>query len=319
MIRSLLALTLAALLAVPGTSIAQVASQQPLSITLSSASPRPYETVTVTVASNLIDLAASTVTIYANGAVVEQGLRTAQVKLGGPGARTTLRATATGSEGTYEATLSVIPGDVSLIVEPMTTSFPFYEGASVVSSESRVRIVAVTDLRTSPTTRVPSSQIAYTWKVGAQTLTADSGLGRSVLVATAPARYRDAVVSVTATNQAKTVSGSASITIAPSDPIVRIYRSDPLAGIFFEKALTGSFALTGTEETFRAVPFFFEELPALAWSLNGNRSGSSPDLTVRSSSGAGTAQLGVLATGEETSAESSLTLRFGESTGIFGR
>lgn len=317
MLRFLLGL---ALLIAPSFALAQaLPTAEPLTISISPSSPRPYETITATVTSNLVDLTASTVTLYANGAVIEEGMRSAQVKLGGPGSRTTIRAVASGTDGTYEDTISVIPGDLSLILEPVSTTQPLYKGGLLVPSEGRVRIIAVTDLRTSPTSRVPTNQIAYTWKVGSQTLQADSGLGKNVLVATAPVRYRDAVVSVTATNQAKTVSAQASITITPTDPIVRVYRSDPLGGISFEQALSGTFALAGTEETFRVIPFFFKETPALEWTLNGNRSGSGSDLTVRSTSGGGTAQLGVAATGEETRAETSFALRFGQSVGIFGR
>lgn len=318
MLRTLAALLLALM---PFGALAQaLPAQDPLTITLSPAYPRPYETVTVTVGSNLVDLSASTVAIYANGTEVERGLRSAQVRMGGPGTRTTIRATAVASEGTYEDTVVVAPADVALIVEPSSTLHPLYEGAGLVPSEGTVRIVALADLRTGPGARVPTSQISYTWKLGSQTLQGESGLGRSVLTATAPARYRDAVITVTATNQAKTVSAQASVTIAPADPLVRIYRSDPLSGISFEKALSGSFALSGSEETFRVVPFFFKEFPSIAWTLNGNASGAGQDLTVRSSGGGGTALLGVAATGEEARAEGGVTLRFGEGgTGIFGR
>ncbi len=320
MLRPLLASLIALVLIAPTASFAQgIPGQEPLSLSVNPASPRPYETVTVTVNSNLVDLAASTITIYLNGAVIEEGMRSAQVKIGGPGTRNTFRAVASGAEGTYEATLSIIPGDVSLIIEPVATNHPFYQGGMLVPSEGKVRIIALTDLRTSPTARVPANQISYTWKLGSQTLLAESGLGRNVLTATAPTMYRDAVVSVTASNQAKTVSGQASITITPSEPLVRIYRTDPLGGVSFEKALSGTFALTGTEETFRAVPFFFKEKPGIEWTLNGNRSGTSPDLTVRSASGSGTAQLNATALGSEARAQAGVTLRFGESTGIFGR
>ena len=318
MLRSLLALAL--LLAPFGVLAQSFPSQEPLTIAISPTYPKPYETVTVTVGSTLVDLAASTITIYAGGAEVEKGMRSAQVKMGGPGSRTTIRAVAAGAEGTYEKSLTIAPSDISLVVEPATTMHPLYDGAGLVASEGKLRIVAVADLRTAPGTRIPSSQISYTWRLGNQVLQVDSGLGRSVLNATAPVRYRDAVVSVTATNAAKTISAQASVAIAPADPIVRIYRSDPLSGISFEKALSGSFALVGSEETFRVVPFFFKEIPAIAWSLNGSPSGSGQDVTVRSSSGAGTAQLGVVATGKEARADANLTLRFGEGgIGIFGR
>lgn len=320
MLRTLAALLILGALAPFAASAQSLGDTDPLTISISPAYPRPYDTVTVTVGSNSIDLTASTIRISVNGAVVEEGLRSTQVKLGGPGTKTTIAASATNTEGTFQDQVALAPGDLSVVVEPVSSSQPLYQGATLVPSEGQVRIVAVADLRTSPTTRVPNSQISYTWKLGTQVLQADSGLGRNVLVATAPARYRDADITVTATNQAKTVTAQAATSISPVDPLVRIYRSDPLEGIDFAHALSGTFALSGTEEMFRALPFYFKTAPTLAWTLNGNASGATPDLTVRSSGGSGTALLGVAATGPEARAEGSLTLRFGSTgTGIFGR
>ncbi|HYD93028.1 MAG TPA: hypothetical protein VEB18_01050 [Candidatus Paceibacterota bacterium] len=303
----------------PSFASAQV-STDPLTINISPNYPRPYEMVTVTVSSNAIDLAASTITISANGSVVEEGLRSTQIKMGGPGTRTTISVNAQGAEGTFTKQATIAPADVSVIVEPIATNHPLYKGASLVPSEGSVRIVALADIRTAPGTRVPNEQIVYTWKLGTQILEAESGLGKNVLRASAPPQYRDATITVTATTQSKSISAQTTVNISPVDPIVRIYRTDPLEGIDFDHALSGTFTLAGAEETFRALPFFFKNTPTLQWTLNGNRSGTGPDVTVRSTGGSGTALLGITATGPEARAETSLTLRFSSgSTGIFGR
>ncbi len=320
----LFALLLITALAIPfGTgaqSIMPGAGGEDLTITLSPMYPRPYDTVTISVSSNLVNLAASDLDIAVNGTVINEGNRSVTARMGRPGTRTTIRATAVSGTTTYQRQITVIPADVALILEPVSTSHPFYQGASLVSSEGRVRIIALPDLRTSAGTRIAASELSYTWRIGEQILAAQSGIGKSVFVATAPVRYRDANVSVTVTTRDQSLTARASIAVSPVDPIVRIYRTDPLSGPIFTKALTGTYALSQAEETLRAVAYYFKAPPALAWSLNGNLSGGEDRLTVRSSGGSGTGVVSLTATDEKAQARTNITLQFQapERNGIFG-
>lgn len=308
-----------------GASAVHAQSVEPLTVTLSPEHPRPYGTVTVTPASSLIDLAGSTVTISANGAVIEKGsgAQPADIQLGGPGSRTTIVVTAVLNGQTFQKQVVVRPSDVSLIIEPVSSTHPFYRGSSLITSEGRVRLVALADLRTSSGALIPSSSLIYTWKSADQILQEASGIGKSVLTVDAPFRYRDASVSVTVTSQDGSAVAQASTVIAAIDPIVRIYRNDPLLGPWFSLALPASFSMTDEEETFRAVPYFFSGTPSLSWQVNGTPSETAQDLTVRpAGNGTGTAVISVTAsdTTRTQSATRSLSVTFGgsKSTGIFG-
>ena len=317
----LAALFLALLLLVPASAGAQVPTGVTgISITLNPTRPRPYDTVTISVASTLINLPASLITITVDGVEVGEGDRTATIRMGGPGTSRTIRATAEFDGQTYTAQRVITPAEVALIMEADSTAHPFYDGAKLVPSKGGVRFVAVPDFRTAPGTRIPASELVYTWKLGDKTLSEQSGIGRSVLVATAPVRYRDAEVSVTVATRSGSLTAQDSVTVSPIDPFVRIYRDDPLSGTWFTRALSGTFALPGAEETFTAVPYFFAKQPSFEWVLNGVPSGSGKDVTVRSSGGAGTAVLGISAQHAETQGAASLSLRFGEErgVGIFG-
>ena len=315
-----LAALIATLLVVPfGVSAQTIPSFENISLTISPTYPRPYENVTVTISSGNINVVGSTVTFYANGEVVGEGDRSATFSVGGPGARTLVRAVITAPSGTYERQLSIYPAEVSLVTESLTTTHPFYKGGSLPTAESRVRLVALADIRTSPGTRVSSDNLVYTWKLGEKLLEAQSGVGKSVFVATAPERYRDATVSVTVTTRDESRVAYAQTVVAPVEPVVRIYQADPLLGPAFSKALSGTFSLMGTESTFRVVPYFFKEQPQLSWTINNTASGERDELTVRSTGGAGSALIG--ATAEEGYLQDSadVTVRFGGvSRGLFG-
>ena len=294
-----------------------------LSLSISPQYPRPYDTVTVTVGSTQLDLASGIISITVNGKVVSEGERSATFTLGGPGVKTTIQATVKDALGTHSVSRTITPADVALVLEPTSTVPPFYKGAKLVASEGSLRLIALPNFQTAGGTAIAPQSLSYTWKFGDKILEAQSGVGKNVLVATAPVRYRDARITVTVTNADKSLVAQATTLISPVDPVIRMYRNDPLAGVDFSSALSGSFVLPSDEETFRAVPYYYASSPTLAWTLNGTDSGSDADLTVRTTGATkGTALLGVRAAvvGLLNNTEARLTVQFGEarSTGIFG-
>jgi hypothetical protein len=316
-------LALAVLVAVPAYA-QSLPTDEPLTLSVSPSYPRPYQTVTITPNSTLIDLSASTVKVTVDGATVYEGSGTqpTNVRAGALGERTTVVVTAVDPAGkTYSRTQVLRPAEVSLMLEPESTGHPFYQGGGLVASEGRVRLIALADLRTAPGTRLPASSLVYTWRLGNRILTDSSGIGRSTLIATAPVRYRNADITVTVTSPDSALVGEAGTVISAVDPIARIYRNDPLLGPDFDTALSSQFSMQDTEATFRAIGYFFAVPPAFAWTVNGATNGTDKDITVRATgNGQGTAHLGMVATETATrrSAESRVTVDFGASEGGFG-
>jgi hypothetical protein len=313
--RSLLSLALLLGILMPFPAAAQApAIPEALTLSFTPSHPRPYDHVTVTVGSTLVNLAASDIAISVDGAVIEEGVRSATFRLGGPGSRSVVRASATTPEGTQTAQKTLRPADLSLIVEPNATAHPFYDGGLLVPSEGKLRIIALADLRSAPGTRISDKDISYLWKVDERQLSAESGFGKNVLTASAPPRYRDTKVTVTATSREGSVVAEASVSISPTDPVLRLYAADPLSGTNFAVALMDTFGFSGSEAAFRAVPYFFKDAPSYSWRLNGNPSGAKDSITVRSSGGSGSAVLSAEASLPGARAGESVTLRF-ENTG----
>ena len=296
-------------------------STEPLGLTLYPDYPRPYQTVTVVPESSSIDLSASRVTATVNGTTVSEGsgAEPIYVTVGGPGTVTTVVVRASTGGQTYTKTLAIRPADVALIVEAQSSAHPFYEGGRLVASEGGLRIVAIPDLRTSSGAVLSANDLVYTWRNGEQILQRESGIGKYVLTATAPVLHRDARISVTVTSQDQSVVAQAATAIAPSDPTVRVYRRDPLLGPLYGTALPKTTQLAGTEESFRAVPYFFGQPPGFVWQVNGVPNDTDDDITVRAvGEGRGRALLGVTARSSTSleSAGSSLAVEFGENSGF---
>lgn len=314
-------LALSILLALP-VSAQQLPGVDALTLQTLPQYPRPYDTITITPHSTLVNLAASSMSISVNGSVVST-TRSATIRLGGPGSATAIRVVVTAPNGeVYTDELTIRPAEVSLIVEANSTTHPLYEGAALPAAEGRVRLIALPDFRSSPGARIPTSSLVYTWRLGSRILEDSSGIGRSTLIATAPVRYRDAIVTLTVATPDGSVSAETRVTVSPTDSLVRIYRYDPLLGPWYSGALFGSLTLSGSEDTFRAVPYFFSSAPTIAWSIDGVERRRGPDLTVRTEDNArGVAAVGVSATGASATerAAQALSVRFGsERQGIFG-
>ena len=310
----------------PHASNAQTTNVAPLTVDVSPQYPAPYQSVTLSPSSTVFDISASTITVTINGKAFYKGTGGSNitVPVGGPGSTNDVAVTISG-DGQSPASQELVfrPETVALVVEPVSSTHPFYEGSGLVPSEGRVRIVAVPDMRTSPTRSLDPSTLIYTWSLGDQELDTDSGIGKSVLDATAPQQYRDADVSVTVTSPDGNEVAEANTTISPTTPLIRVYENDPLLGPLYDNALSGTVTLNGTEETYRGVPYNFSTMPPVSWEVNGTQSGTADDITVRSSgSGTGSAVLDFSATDSNTtqSADSTVSVNFGQpaSSGIFG-
>lgn len=312
----ILALTLTGL-GIMHASHAQFAGTEPLTLTITPSYPKPYSTAIVVPESTVIDLSSSAVTVTVNGTVVSKGsgAEPAYVTVGGPGTTSTVTVTAVNGGQTYTRRATIRPADVALVVEATSTSHPFYEGGRLIASEGGVRLVAIPDLRTAAGSIIPAASLVYTWRNGEQILQGSSGIGKSVLTATSPVKYRDARITVTVATQDQSIVAEAAAVIAPSDPILLVYRNDPLLGPLYGTALPRNVRLSGTEESFRAVPYFFGEKPAVTWTVNNTTSDTDADITVRSTGGgSGTATVGVSAVSPSAPqpATASLSVRFGE-------
>lgn len=315
-----------AIFAIAETAHAQVFGANPLTILLSPQYPGPYQQVTVTPQSNIVNLAGANVTISVDGKVISQGsgATSASFTTGGPGTSNVVTISITSPDGNYSTSVTVRAASVSLVEEPISTTHPFYEGAPQVAIRGRVRFIALSDLRTSSGgTPISPSNLVYTWKVGDQIIQDSSGLGKSVLTVAAPEQYRSAVVSVTVSSLDGSLSGSANATIAPADPSLLFYEDGPLLGPLFDQAIGTSVALPGDEASYRAVPYSFASAPTFAWSVNGTQSVSDPVITLRpTGTGAGSAVVSATASMPDTyvSVSQQMTVEFGASapSTIFG-
>ncbi len=312
------ALALLAPAAVSAQSLGgSMGNTDPFTISVNPQYPAPASQATLSFLSSTLDLASATMVVSVGGKRVYSGsVQPVTVPLGGAGSVASVKVTISSGGASYTQSLAIQPEDVSLIAEPASSQPPLYPGKPLVPLAGNTRVVAVANLKDAGGKTLDPSTLSYTWTVDGTQIADSSGIGKSVILVASPLQYRSRSVSVVVQSPRGSLAGGDSLTLTPAEPTVRLYRNDPLLGIRFDHALSGDYAITGSEASLYATPFSFPLLggaPALQWFLNGAAAQTGPSITLRpAGSGQGSASLSLTASsGSAATALANLSLSFG--------
>ena len=301
-------------------------SGNPFTISASPQYPSPYSQATVSILSGSVDVINSTVTAFVGGKEIYKGsARPFSVQLGKTGSVTNVKVTVASGGASFSQTISIQPQDVVIIAEPISSAPPLYQGKSLVPIGGDVRIVAMASLKDSGGKSTSPTTYSYAWTVDDTRIANSSGIGKSAIIVASPLQYRSRTVSVAITNANGSQVGGASLSLSAEQPSLRVYENDPLLGIRYDHALSGSYSITGSESTLYAAPFSLPTTggaPFIQWFLNSSSVQTGNLITLRpTGSGQGSASLSLTASsGDLTPITTVLSLIFGAkpSTNFFG-
>jgi hypothetical protein len=254
--------------------------------------------------------------VSVEGKSLHQGnVQPVSIPLGKAGNVTNVTIVVSSAGANYTHTLSIQPQDVALIAEPLSSAPPLYPGKPSVPLSGDVRVVAAASLTTSAGRALDPMTLSYAWMIDGVRIADSSGIGKSALIVASPLQYRSREVSVAVTSQDGQVVGGATLSLNPIEPTLRLYANDPLLGILFDRALTGSYAISGAEATLYAAPFSLPTTagtPLIRWFLNGAAAQTGPSITLRpSGSGEGNASLSITTGNGDSLVTENLYLSFG--------
>ncbi|MDE1919244.1 MAG: hypothetical protein KGH56_00940 [Patescibacteria group bacterium] len=301
-------------------------SGTPFTISVRPQYPAPYGTATISLLSDSLNLANASMIVSLGGKEIYRGaVQPVSVPLGKAGSVANVKVTVTSSGMPYAQSVFIQPQDVVLVVEPISSTHPLYQGKPLIPLEGGVRVVAMANFRDAGGRAIDPAALSYAWTVDNTQIASASGIGRQAIMVASPLQYRERMVSVAVTSQDGGLVGGASFPLSSEAPSVRIYESDPLLGVRFDHAISGQYTITGAEATLFAVPFSLPTTlgaPVVQWFLNGSPAQTGSSVTLRpSGSGQGSATLSLTASSDSlTPATASLSLSFGAapSFSIFG-
>lgn len=283
--------------------------------------PAPYSKATISVFSGSINVTNTTITALVDNKEVYRGsARPFPVQLGKSGSVTNVKVMVSYGGVNYSRELFIQPQDVVAVAEPISSSPPLYQGKSLVPLDGSVRVVAVANLKDSDGKTSSPSAYSYLWTIDGTQIANSSGIGKSTIIVASPLQYRARKVSVVVTNPVDGLVGGAEISLSAMEPSVRIYENDSLLGIRYERAISGSYAINGSEATLYAAPFSLPATngqPSIQWFLNGDLAQSDKLITLRPTGrGNGNASLSLVASaGNFSRATEELSVSFGENSG----
>ena len=147
---------------------------------------------------------------------------------------------------------------------------PFYQGRTLWSRQGAITLVAIPHGLGNPAT------LNYKWTRSGTVLGNLNGVGVNSLSYMDSVLSRTQVITVEIISDQEELLASASVTIAPTSPLLTIYENSPLYGFLVHKEVPGTYEFKEKEVTFTAFPLFFSapnrDSSALSYSWRANNS-----------------------------------------------
>lgn len=234
--------------------------------------PGPNDEVYVSLASYATDINSATIVWKLNGKVQKQGIgeRDFSFVVGNMNTKTVLSVTIRTIEGeNIEKSITIKPSDVDIIWQSQSFVPPFYKGKAMFSHQNQITFIAIPHITGSNGQEINNKNLIYKWRKNGTVIEDVSGFAKNTYTFTGPLISRPLQVSVEVSSVNNDGVAFGQTYIEPGEPSIVFYRKDPIYGIKFEKALTGTFELNNSKEiTVIGIPLFFGVLDPAFFALN---------------------------------------------------
>ncbi len=260
---------------------AQIDSFSPtvMTVSLTPSAPEPFDSVQVKISGYSVNLATSNITWKQDGKNIAQGvgLTETTVTVGGEGSNTILEVTVAPILGAPQTFQKVVyPSSVSLVWEAKSYVPPFYHGKALHGPGGAVTFIALPSLIDAGGSRVPSSDLIFTWRRNGQVIPQVSGVGKGTVTIQNDKYFSDLVVGVEVTTRDKTRVAQKTARIPVQKPELLLYQHDPLLGLLTTHPLVGTGYIRSSGAAVYAEPYYVSastrdatEL-AYTWTIAGN-------------------------------------------------
>lgn len=224
--------------------------------------PKPNQPVAVRVTTSSTNLDKAYFIWYLDGKETQRGYGLSSFSLLAGSIKNQQRVTVNirkNEGGIFEKTITIKPTEVDMFYEAFTYTPPFYRGLPLFSYQSTAVIYATPRGYNANGLLIPFDQYTYTWSVNGKVDQSKSGYGINYFIYPDSIFSETARISVKVSSRDNSVSSVGTINLMPTSPSVVLYEDNPIYGVIYENAVTGTKKLDREEITISAVPFFFDK------------------------------------------------------------
>lgn len=232
--------------------------------------PDPGENVNITLKSYVNNLDIVLISWSVNGKKVSSGIGQKSFSITAPraGEETNVIATTSLPDGAVDTKIIIKPLVMVLLYQAMDSYIPpFYKGKALPSPDSKVKIVALPEIK-SGSNLVDPKNMTYFWKKDYNNNQDDSGYGKNSFTYINDYLENSNNIEVTAGTTDQKYSSTGSINVGMTEPKIIFYKNDAKLGTIWEQALSDGYKIIG-DEIIEAAPYFISpndiRIPTLTW------------------------------------------------------
>lgn len=184
--------------------------------------------------------------------------------------------------------------DVDFLISADTYTPPFYRGNSRITSNSRVKIIALPQVFDSSGELMKQENLIYTWTKNGKAMQTSSGYGKNFISIQANELPGNTNYTVEISTLSGEVKATKTTSVTVENPQLILYKNKPLVGLEYQKGIGATLNLIENETTLTAEPFFFANSDIASgklifnWTMNNKAISQSTDgrsVTLRQSPG----------------------------------
>ncbi len=237
--------------------------------------PKPFEEVTINLFGYGFKIENSEIVWSVDGQIAQQGFgkKSFSFKVGDIGSVSSINIVINSKErGIMLKNITFQPADADIVIETNSYTPPSYQGSSLPSQGSEIKLVAIPRLIDSQNKRIANDDLKFNWKKDGNNLTSQSGIGKNYIIFTADEFKASHKIDLEIIYQPEKIVIEKSLTINLFQPEILIYEVNPLSGVDYSRAIGDEFELNKDEITLKAEPFYLSQnqkgLLGYYWRLN---------------------------------------------------
>ncbi len=259
-------------------SIGAVSSPIDTSIEIIPEYPGPNTRVQATLKLSSVNISTAEVAWVVNNVILKsgKGIQTIEIETGNIGDKMEVSAVIKPTNGPVLVVQNIInPSSIVLLQEAEVYTPPFYKGRPRFSTNSIVRLEAITEIAKENGSIYSPDELTYVWSRNSIVIPEVSGIGKSFIRIKGPNYLGNDLISLKVLDVKGSTRAEIATFIKSGTPQLLLYEKKPLIGHALFNAINDTEALSGRVLNIVAEPYFIEvidknsNLLKYTWSIDG--------------------------------------------------